>query len=98
MVPSKSITKLKLEFSEEKNLMLHETRGVNFNDAIKVITKHKIIANIQNRNYPNQRILIIKIKNYIYAVPCVINKKKGTIFLKTIYPSRILTKKYLKKG
>ena len=49
------------------------------------------------KKYPNQKVLIVKIKNYVYAVPYVINRKKGVIFLKTVYPSRVLTKKYLPK-
>jgi len=40
----------------------------------------------------------IKIKEYIYAVPYVINLKKQEIILKTIYPSSVLTKIYLKGG
>jgi len=88
----------KIEFSEEKNLILQETRGVSFNDVIKAIEKNKILDDLENKNYPNQKILVIKVKNYIYAVPYVVNKKKQTIFLKTVYPSRVLAKKYLKKG
>jgi len=40
---------------------------------------------------------VVKIKNYVYAVPYVIDEKKKTIFLKTVYPSRVLTKKHLRK-
>ena len=86
-----------IEYSEEKNLILKETRGISFEDIIKEIEKGKILDDLQNKNYPSQKILVIKLKNYIYAVPYVINKKRKTIFLKTIYPSRIFTKKYLKE-
>lgn len=34
-----------------------------------------------------------ELKSYCWAVPCVIANDK--VFLKTIYPSRKLTKKYL---
>jgi uncharacterized DUF497 family protein len=87
--------KFKIEFNEEKNLLLQETRGISFDDVIKAVEEDKILDDLKNKNYPNQRILVIKIKNYIWAVPYVINKKEKTIFLKTVYPSRILTKKYL---
>ncbi len=87
----------KIEFSEEKNILLKEIRGVDFDQAIEAITKRKILDNVENKNYPDQKILVVKIKNYVYAVPYIINKKKKTIFLKTVYPSRVLTKKYLKK-
>jgi len=88
----------RLEFSEEKNLLLKETRGVCFEEVIKEIEKGKILDDLKNKNYPNQKILVIKIKNYIYAVPYVVDQKKKTIFFKTVYPSRVLAKKYLKKG
>ncbi len=89
--------KYKIEFSEEKNLILQETRDVSFDDVIKAIENKKILDDLKNKNYPNQKMLVMKIENYIYAVPYVVNKTKKTIFLKTVYPSRVLTKKYLKK-
>lgn len=89
----------KIEFSEEKNLILKETREVSFDDVLDAIGKGEILDDIQHPNkkkYPKQKILVIKINNYIYAIPYIINKATKTIFLKTVYPSRILTKKYLK--
>ena len=46
--------------------------------------------------YPNQKIFVINIDNYIWLVPFVKNEKE--IFLKTAIPSRKATKKYLKQG
>lgn len=92
------IMKYAIEFSEEKNLLLKETRGICFEEVIKEIEKGRILDVLKNKNYPNQKILVIKIKNYIYVVPCVFNQKRENIFFKTVYPSRILAKKYLKKG
>lgn len=92
--------KYKLDYSEEKNLILKETRGVNFEDTIDAVEKKKILANLEHRDkkkYPNQRILAVKIGRYVYAVPYVINKRRKVIFLKTVYPSRVLTRKYLKR-
>jgi hypothetical protein len=43
--------------------------------------------------YPNQRLLVVKIKEYAYLVPYV--ETDTEIFLKTIIPSRKATKKYL---
>ncbi|MEA1911142.1 MAG: toxin, partial [Spirochaetota bacterium] len=46
-----------------------------------------------NKNkYPNQQIFIIKIDSYIYYVPYI--ESDNEIFLKTIIPSRKLTKQY----
>lgn len=91
----------RIEYSEEKNLLLKETRGVGFEDAEYEILADKIIDEFEHKDkkkYPNQRIFIIKIRDYIYAVPYVKDEKRRIIFLKTIYPSRVLTKKYLEKG
>lgn len=92
--------KPRIVYSEEKNLLLKETRGICFQDAIEAIKKGKILDDLKHREkekYPKQRILVIKIEEYVYAVPYVCDEKKEVIFLKTIYPSRVLTKRYLKK-
>ncbi len=90
-----------IEFSYEKNLILKATRGVCFDDVIEAIERDQIIDDLKHPRkdkYPNQRILVVKIKNYIYAVPYILKDDKKTIFLKTVYPSRVLTGKYFQKG
>ena len=43
--------------------------------------------------YPNQKVLVIKMIDYVYAVPFI---EEGNFrFLKTIIPSRKLTRDYL---
>lgn len=52
--------------------MLKETRGVNFEDVIEAIEKNNILDDLEHREkekYPNQRILVVKVKDYVYAVP-----------------------------
>ena len=87
----------RFEFNEEKNLLLKESRGVNFEDILVAITEGNILDDLINpgSRYKNQRILVVKINRYAYAVPYVI-QADGTLFLKTVYPSRVLTKHYLK--
>jgi len=94
------IKNIKIEFNEEKNLLLQETRGINFEEIIKAINNKQVLDDIEHKDknkYLKQKILVVRIKNYVYAVPYVKDKKRGVIFLKTIYPSRELVKKYLKK-
>lgn len=89
----------RIEYNEEKNLLLKETRGVGFEDIIEAIYNGNLLDDIDHFNkgkYPNQRIFIVKIKANIYAVPYVIDRKGDMLFLKTIYPNRKLTEKYLK--
>jgi len=90
----------RIEFSEAKNLLLKETRGVGFKDVIVAIEKKEIFGDMKHRNkrYLHQRILAVKIKEYLYAVPYVIDMKRKIIFLKTVYPSRILTDRYMEGG
>lgn len=88
------------EFSTEKNRLLIKERGISFEDVVAAINHGQLVDTISHRNvttYPNQRIYIININEYIYLVPFV-RKNKQTVFLKTIFPSRKLTKIYLKKA
>lgn len=90
----------RIEFSQEKNLLLKETRGVCFEDVLQAVEENRVLDDLKsvNRKYLHQRILVIKVKEYAYAVPYVLDQKKKTVFLKTMYPSRVLTSKYMKGG
>ena len=90
--------KFDFDFNTEKNLLLKETRGISFEDIVQAVRDGKTLADTKHHNqktHPNQRILIVKMDDYVYAVPYVIDKKRKVLFLKTLYPSKILTKKYL---
>lgn len=90
----------RIDFSEEKNLLLFETRGLCFEDVLKAIEEKEVLDDLKHTNlkYPNQRILVIKREKYIFAVPYVLDLKKKAIFLKTVYLSRVLTERYMKGG
>ena len=90
----------RIEFSEEKNLLLKETREIGFEDVVTAIEERKILGDLKHssKKYPHQRILAVKIKEYAHAVPYALDVKRKVIFLKTVYPSRVLTDKYLKGG
>ncbi len=55
-----------------------------------------ILEHVNQAKYPNQKYFVININDYVYYVPFVEDKEK--IFLKTIIPSRKLTKIYLSKN
>jgi hypothetical protein len=89
-----------VRFGYEKNELLKKDRGVSFDDVVLAVETGNLLDDIEHPNkerYPNQDIFIIfiMIKNYVYLVPYVETEKE--IFLKTIIPSRKMTKKY-KKG
>ena len=89
-----------IRFNEEKNQLLKATRDISFEDILRCIKDKKLLDNIDHpsKKHPHQRLYLIDIKGYVYAVPYVIDTKKQEIFLKTIYPSRVLTKQYRKGG
>jgi hypothetical protein len=93
------IEKSHYEFSADKNQQLIKERYISFEDIIAALNNGKLLDTIGHHNrlkYPNQEIYIIEINGYVYLVPFV-RKDKHTVFLKTIVPSRKLTKKYLSK-
>lgn len=46
--------------------------------------------------YKHQMLFVIELNNYVYYVPFI--EEGDDIFLKTIIPSRKLTKEYLREG
>ena len=89
-----------IKFNEEKNQLLKVTRSVSFEDVLEALKKGKLLADLAhpNQKHPSQRLYVVEIKEYAYAVPYVSDARKQEIFLKTIYPSRILTRIYLEGG
>ena len=86
------------DWDEEKNVKLKETRDVSFEEIILAISNNHILDVLTHPNkekYQNQKMFVIELFNYAYIVPFVEDKEK--YFLKTIYPSREATKKYLNK-
>ncbi|MBA3724345.1 MAG: BrnT family toxin [Candidatus Levybacteria bacterium] len=88
-----------VDWDEEKNKKLKKERGVSFEEVLIFIQKEKVLEVIDQPNqkrYLNQKIFIVIIDNYVYMVPFKEDTEK--FFLKTIIPSRKMTKKYIKKG
>lgn len=88
-----------IDWDKEKNKRLKEERGISFEDIIVLIQEEKVQEVIDHPNqirYPNQKIFIVILDNYAYMIPFIEDEEK--FFLKTIIPSRKMTKKYVKKG
>ena len=84
------------DWNNEKNELLKKLRGVSFAQVVLAIISGDLIDRIKHPNpekYPNQRVFLVKIEDYIYSVPYV--EDDETIFLKTIIPNSKATKKYL---
>jgi len=85
-------------FDETKNAILKAKRGISFQQIIFELEADReidVVKHPNNDKYPNQQVFIVEINEYVYAVPFVADENH--YFLKTIFPSRKLTKKYLPK-
>lgn len=84
-----------LVWDEEKNIKLKKERGIDFEDVFDILMKEQFLDLIKNpsKNFPNQRVFVVKFNNYIYYIPFA--EDKDNIYLKTIIPSRKAAKKYL---
>lgn len=84
------------DWNRAKNALLKLERGVSFDDVVIAIQSGGVVDIIEHPNqekYPNQKIYLVRLNDYIYLVPFVEDDDKK--FLKTIVPSRKMTKIYL---
>lgn len=85
------------KWDELKNEKLRVQRGITFEEIVVGIEEGGLLAAIEHPNqirYPNQIVLVVRLGDYAYAVPSVVGEE--FIFLKTAYPSRKLTDRYLR--
>ena len=84
------------DWSDEKNAWLEKERNVSFQEIIYHITHDGLLDTIEHpnqRKYPGQRIFIVNVEGYACLVP--FEETEKVFFLKTIIPSRKMTRKYL---
>ncbi len=85
------------EWNSEKNERLKRERGISFEEVVFFIEKGAVLDIIQhpnNQKYADQKIYVININEYVYLVPFV--ETDRSYFLKTVIPSRKMTKRYLR--
>jgi len=84
------------QWNHEKNERLKAERGLSFEQVILHIERGDLIDVIEHPNqskYPNQQMLVVKIRDYAYLVPFIEDEEGKS--LKTIIPSRKATREYL---
>ena len=84
------------EWNAEKNEWLREVRGVTFEEMVFHIQAGDlldVIVHEKSDKHPGQRIFIVNVEGYVCIVPFV--ESEEAIFLKTVIPSRKMTKRYL---
>ena len=87
------------DWNTQKNRDLIRGRGVSFERAVSAIERGCLLDVLEHPNqarYPGQRIYVVEIGEYAYLVPFV-TQTDGTLFLKTIIPSRKATRDYIRR-
>ncbi len=86
-------------WDSSKNDKLIRERGVSFEEVLLAMEQGYLLDVIDNPNqekYGHQKAFVVEIARYVYLVPFI--SRGEEIFLKTIIPSRKLTKRYLGQG
>ena len=82
-------------WNADKNHLLVQERGISFERIVFEISAGNELAVLEHPNqdkYPGQRISMVQVGDYVYAVPFV--ETETEIFLKTIIPSRKAKRQY----
>ncbi|MFZ1713224.1 MAG: hypothetical protein WAT53_09240, partial [Nitrosomonas sp.] len=73
----------------ERNQQLVAGRGISFEDVVFYLQQGALLDDVEHPNedkYPNQRVFVINIDDYVHLVPYVESRKE--IFLKTVIRNR----------
>jgi hypothetical protein len=84
------------DWNIEKNEWLRSTRGATFEEIVYHISHGGLLDTIghpKQKAYPGQRIFIVNVEGHACLVPFV--EDENTYFLKTIIPSRKMTRLHL---
>ena len=73
-----------------KNEWLKRTRGISFEEVLRA----RFVTIEEHPTKAHQRLLLFELNGYIMTVPYVRNGDE--LFLKTIFPSRRYTKKWIR--
>jgi uncharacterized DUF497 family protein len=86
---------LEILWNEEKNRELQSARDIAFEDVVAAIEEDKILDDLRHPSAKraHQRILVVEIRGYVCGVPYITDGK--AMFLKTVYRSRDLQRKYM---
>ena len=88
---------IKIQWNQAKDAELRTNPsrgGIGLAECAAAIENGQILDDIPNEKRPNQRLMIIEINAYAYVVPYV--NDGGVMFLKTMFPSRNHTARYVR--
>lgn len=87
-----------IEWNDEKNTELKGRFGFGFERILVALSEGALLDNRVHPNtdqYGHQRQLIVEIDAYAWIVPFV--ESGDAVFLKTMFPSRKATRRYLER-
>jgi uncharacterized DUF497 family protein len=85
-------------WQESKNKLLKQYRNISFEQIVLAIENKQIVDVMEHPNqkkYKGQKFILVEKDNYIYVVPAFISDSGEECHLKTVYPSRKYTEKFL---
>jgi hypothetical protein len=84
-----------IDWNDQKNAKLKAERNITFEELLQAALDGGLVDHLKAPGRIEQWMLVIEYRGYIYYVPYVDDGQK--IFLKTAYPTRDGTRKYLKR-
>ena len=84
-------------WEEDKNNKLISERNISFDEISEIILREEYLDILENPSKENQMLFIVRLNDYIYVVPFMIDDNEN-IILKTAYPSRKFNKIYGEKS
>ncbi|MEK7308759.1 MAG: toxin [Nitrospirota bacterium] len=87
---------MRFNWNPKKNKWLKDNRGITFDEITCLIDDGYLKTILKHPKKEKQKIFVVQREGYAYNVP-FIEEDDGVCFLKTIYPSRSSTKKYLRR-
>lgn len=88
---------MEFRWSEDKDAALRQSRGIGFAEVVAAIAEGGLLDVLEHPNsekFGHQKVLAVRVADYVYAVPYV-EEETGDLFLKTLFPSRKLKRRYL---
>jgi len=86
------------DWDSDKNKWLKKERDISFEQIVVAVEAGdllQVLAHPNQTRYAHQVVMLVKIDDYVYAVPTVV--QKDVLFMKAAYPSRKYTAMYLPK-
>jgi len=90
---------MRFSWKKGKNELLKQHRNISFEQIVLSIEDKQVVDVIEHPNqkkYKGQVFILVEYNNYVYVVPALISDSGDECHLKTIYPSRKYTDKFLR--